>query len=35
MIDAATGFYETLYAEEESFFYRDFEKEEDNAKERF
>ena len=28
MIDATTGFYETLYAPEESFFYKDFEKEE-------
>ena len=28
MIDATTGFYETLYAPEESFFYRDFVKEE-------
>ena len=29
MIDTSTGFYETLYAPEESFLYRDFEKEEE------
>jgi hypothetical protein len=28
MIDNTSGFYETLYAPQESFFYRDFEKEE-------
>jgi len=27
MIDAATGFYETLYVPEEEFFFRDFDKE--------
>ena len=30
MIDTSTGFYQTLYTPEESFLYRDFEKEEEN-----
>ena len=30
MIDATTGFYEALYATEESFFYREYEEEANN-----